>query len=506
MRWKPLVLLSFSLGASAIPPTDVGYDLLFADTLKEVDQECTDAPGLPSFFNGNFYISGPAQFSIGGIKFKCALDAFGKINKFELANKQVCFSAKMLRTGFYNDSIKANTVAPGLLFLGTDPPRKCPFYNPMCNLLDAQGDNNYVNTLKVGDDYTLISDTSLMLDFDPKSLRVLGHRKFKEKSWVHKLHIGALGSAHPLKPREGNFWIELLMESPMMGKSYLDIYKMCNSNDGRVRTLIRSIQTNNTQYMHSFGMTNNYVILPFNLALDMMKAMPPHPPSMENAFVPDWDGIHVVSLDNGEVQKFDLEPFFHVHVANSYENETGIVFDVTQFKSNPFKGAGVEMKLQLNATVRDNYDNLGELKRHHLHLAGPLKGQVTTEMISIPGRSTDFTKINDKYSGVHYCIYYANEWKHDDHHYASMAVLKHNLCTGERQYWYQEGWYPSEPFFVSGSENVEDEGSLIFTALHGVTGISYLFTIDAQTMAVQVKVALSARIAFTAHGEYFPSK
>jgi hypothetical protein len=37
---------------------------------------------------------------------------------------------------------------------------------------------------------------------------------------------------------------------------------------------------------------------------------------------------------------------------------------------------------------------------------------------------------------LRYCFYYANEWFHDTVSYASMAVVKQNVCTGERTYWY----------------------------------------------------------------------
>eukprot|EP00959_Pyramimonas_sp_CCMP1952_P282503 5904815-Pyramimonas_sp.AAC.1 len=58
--------------------------------------------------------------------------------------------------------------------------------------------------------------------------------------------------------------------------------------------------------------------------------------------------------------------------------------------------------------------NLGTVRRLVLHFTGDKKGEVTTEDLSVRGRSTDFPTINPRFVGLPYCVYYATEWKHDD--------------------------------------------------------------------------------------------
>jgi len=150
--------------------------------------------------------------------------------------------------------------------------------------------------------------------------------------------------------------------------------------------------------------------------------------------------------------------------------------------------------------MRDAGDKI-LMKRLHLHLSGDQKGKVTTQTLSVESRSTEFPRINPLFQSKEYCIYYATEWFHAGG-YASMAVLRHDVCKGERTYWAKKNWYPSEAVFVpTGTE--EADGVLVFTALDGVSGVSHFITIDATTMTEVANVALPVRIPFTAHGEFY---
>ena len=86
-----------------------------------------------------------------------------------------------------------------------------------------------------------------------------------------------------------------------------------------------------------------------------------------------------------------------------------------------------------------------------------------------------------------------------------MAIVKQSTCNGERLYWYREGWFPSEPYFVpNDSSQAEDDGILIFTATNGVEEYSSLFVLDARTMQEISEVKVPGDpVTFTTHGEFF---
>ena len=50
------------------------------------------------------------QMEVNGQRFNDVLDAFGKLNRFQMNNGTVCFTTKMMNTGFYNESMRENKI------------------------------------------------------------------------------------------------------------------------------------------------------------------------------------------------------------------------------------------------------------------------------------------------------------------------------------------------------------------------------------------------------------
>jgi len=113
-----------------------------------------------------------------------------------------------------------------------------------------------------------------------------------------------------------------------------------------------------------------------------------------------------------------------------------------------------------------------------------------------------------EYSTLSFCIYYAIESFHNDREYASQAILKHNICTGERSYWYKPSHFPTEPFFIPRQKGTapgsEDDGVVTFAVTDGTTGDSYLLVVDGKDFSkTLVEQKLSMRVTFATHGEWF---
>lgn len=360
----------------------------------------------------------------------------------------------------------------------------------------------------------LLTDAPLMLQFDLETLAVSGPNHWNDNphggikpSWVSEFHAVATGSAHPV-PRPGTeTWVAMMLEIPLLpfGTTYASLYTI-DGHDGLNRTLLAKAPMKGMQYFHSYGVSEHYVVLPCNMKLSMPSSK--GRPHLLGSFEDGWDGIHVVGLD-GKVQVFETDPFYHVHVANTFENKTGIVMDLGAAAHMPFsKWAALDTQMFLNKTVRDQKTHIVEMRRYHIHLEGPLKGQVTWESLAVPGRSSDFFKINEARNGWHYCIYYATEWFHDDLSYASMAILKHDICRGVRTYWSEKDSYPGEPFFVpreEAKELAEDDGLVVFVTLNGTRRASDFVVLNGTTFQLVTVVPLPVHIPFTAHGQFLPA-
>merc|ERR1712176_373340 len=287
-----------------------------------------------------------------------------------------------------------------------------------------------------------------------------------------------------------------------MGSEYLEVYEIDTKTMDR--SLISHVPMNGAMYFHSFGASENFVVLPCNLKMGLPKLGG----SLIDAFQGGWDGIHVVDRRDGSIQKFQTDAFFHVHIANTFENATGITIDLGSFDEVPFSVHTLVTKKNLNKTERDTGGAKQKVERLHMHLAGPLKGTVTREELGVPGRMVDFFKINHNVWGLPYCIYYGVEWLHNDVDYANMAILKHDVCQNKRSYWHKDNVYVSEPYLLpkgSGTTpDVEDDGLLMFLALDGVRKASDFVILDGKTMEEIAVVHLNEHIPFLAHGQFVP--
>jgi carotenoid cleavage dioxygenase-like enzyme len=254
--------------------------------------------------------------------------------------------------------------------------------------------------------------------------------------------------------------------------------------------------------MHSFGVTPNYIILPFNHG---MKIPNMRKPKLIGSIVEHWDGIRIVD-NEGKVHKFDTDKFYHFHVVNSFENATGVTMDVGAFQSTPVqKSALMDIAMFLDKTTRDSNPVRNVVRRLHFHFSGPNTGETTYEDFPQTGGSTsDLFRIHPDYVGMPYCIYYAMQWWADGQNFATMAVVKHNVCTGVQTYWKQPNTYPGEPEMVPGPSGAEEDGVVVFLALDGENRRSKFVILDAATFTELEVMELPVHIPFTAHGKFLP--
>jgi len=313
-----------------------------------------------------------------------------------------------------------------------------------------------------------------------------------------------------------NTWVALLIEMPLippsshLTHSFIDLYTFDGSTSTpQGRNLLARIKMDTMQYFHSYGVTPNYVVLPMNTEFGMFNLLDP---TLIDHFEKNWKGIYLVDR-LGKVQVFDTEvTFSHVHVVNSFENDTGVVADFCIHTKNFFAhNPLMDIDRFVNKTARDTWPETSNVLRILFHLTGPLAGKTTNELLFTGVTDKlffDFPKVNPAFVGLPHCIYYAVQWRHNGEDFASVAVMKHNVCEKTKTYWNRNGTYPGEPFFVSSGASVgEDDGTLIFVALDGQKRVSIFVTLDAKTMKELDVVELTGGfIPFTAHGTFVPAK
>lgn len=499
-----------SLGASQ---KDLGYESLFTTSDTEI-HECQPLKSRLPFQQGTWLIPSVAKFEMGGNNFTSVLDGFGKFNKFSFSEKDgvssVCFTSKMIGSGFYNTSVDKGKIAPSILFMDTAPPLN---YRPM-ELLNGPNDNVYVNTANVGVKMISLTDSQYMLQFSMDDLSVENLIQFVDTIDTGKM---TTGSAHVQK--RGDCLVGIDPQCKMDGsQSQVLVYEMCPDGKHFHRKLLNSYETDYLPYFHSFGLTANYAVLPhqsfyFNYG-DVLKEGQPLVDAIVNITDNSPLVVKLLPLNGGDPITMEIDnggPFYYFHFINSFETtaEDGsyaVVMDLSVLSFNMLPYFTLEM--ERTKAIRDAslFGNV-VVKRYTMFVSGPRAGKWEVGVLSNPKRSTDFPSFNKNYQSKESCIFYALEWFHDELTYADMAVQKVNACSGEPiTYWYKDNYFPSEATFVPNRfSNVEDDGVLLFTAVHGATQQSYLMIVDAKSMETLEEIAVPGIITFTTHGQFYSS-
>lgn len=519
--------------------SDVGWDELYVTHNVSFPETCFPLESsTPSSLQGTFLLPSLGQFEMAGQSFQGLLDPYGKLSRFTFKGEKVCFRSRMMDTGFYNASQKMGKIAPTMLFEDTVPPTQYPGYR---NVFGAN-DNVFVNTYEVAGIFRAVTDSQVVLEFDPTTLAMNGP-KIK---WQDKLKYGmGIGSAHGLPEIsatlsstdhtvETGCMVNVFPQAGMLGRKHtISVFRVCPDAPYTREQLGLVDSLEYMPYFHSFGLTGKHAVLPImKFTLDFMIPMSGKP--LSKAFVvQDQDvtntTIFVVPLDGSAPLKvtIDTKDFFYVHTVNSYEDtdENGharLVMDVIGYEANPFANEITTLPFFRNKTRRDNGPLRGVPSRLSIPLAGDSKQRATYVPLKgfaegdIMGRtSTDFSRINPLFHGRKYCIFYAVQWRSNGHpghpeldSFATMAIVKHNICTGSSQFWRgpSANFYPSEATFVpSGNapSGREDDGVLVFTVLNGETRRSSIVLVNASDMKTLSNTTIPDVVGFTTHGEFY---
>jgi carotenoid cleavage dioxygenase-like enzyme len=227
-------------------------------------------------------------------------------------------------------------------------------------------------------------------------------------------------------------------------------------------------------------------------------------PTLMGSLLEHWQGIRVIDKDN-KVHSFDTEKFYHAHIVNTFENATGVTLDVGAFPTTPFqKSAQMDIAMFLDKRQRDSNPARNVVRRLHFHFSGPQSGEATFEDFDQTAGMQDFFRVHPDHVGLPYCIYYATQWWADGENYASMAIVKHNVCTGAKTVWQRPNMYPGEPEMVPGPSGNEEDGVVMFVAIDGEKKASKYVILDAKTFTELEVTELPTHIPFTAHGQFVP--
>lgn len=445
---------------------------------------------IPSWLSGTLIRNGPAKFEVGEQRFRHWFDGLAMLHKFSFNNGKVSYANKFLESRAYKHARDKGEI--GFSEFATDP---CRSIFKRVTSLFSQGatDNANVNLTKIANHFVALTETPLSIEFNPQTLKTVGVFNYDDTL------KGQLTTAHPhydFEKQEGiNYITKFSIDS-----SY-NIYRIPSGK--KQRELIGFIPVKEPAYMHSFGVTKNYVILAeFPLIINPSKLLFRGRPFIENY---EWKSERgtkflVIKRHDGKLLgSYESEAFFAFHHINAFEKEDEIIVDVVVYPD-----ASVINTLYLDVlkgdTSKISSQSAGKFRRYHISIKD---NSVNHEIIS--KEFLELPRINyGKFNSKDYRFVYGTSTKKDASYGFMDQLVKIYIKEENSKVWFDKGCYPSEPVFIEKPNAInEDDGIVLSVVLDSKKGNSFLLILDAKSFKEIARAEVPHHIPFGFHGQYY---
>jgi carotenoid cleavage dioxygenase-like enzyme len=471
---------------SIVSGTQTDHRLGFADQTEEVRVDALPLEGeLPSWLHGGLIRVTPAQMDFAQRSVSHWFDGMAMLNRFGFAGDgSVSYASRFLDT----EARRAALATGGASIAGfaTDPCRT--LFQRVQSLFHAEStDNTNVNLTRLGDEYVAMTETPIAVSFDPETLQTLRHDDGAAR-------FGQITTAHPHHDAQRD---ELVNFAAHLGRrSEYRVYGRRSAGEGRV---IATLPVREPSYMHSFALTERYVLLLENpLVVNPLRLATSGKPFIHNYRWKPELGVRVHAFDRstGALHRtWVADPFFVFHTINAYEDGGDLVVDLCAHADDAIIGL-----LELDRLRAGT--NHASLAARPLRLTLPAGGgrATTRELADV---DLELPRIN----------YRARNGRPYRYAYGSSAgdaaflkrLVKIDVQTGEHVVWDEPDAWAGEPVFVPrpDGEGREDDGVVLSVVLDAAAGTSFLLVLDAATFTEVGRARAPHHIPFGFHGQFF---
>src|SRR4051812_28147648 len=278
----------------------------FADLDEELTLDDVAVNGeLPPWLTGSLVRVTPARFHLGKNKIAHWFDGLAMLHRFAFEEGRVSYANRFLRSDAYERSQRGEGIGQGF---ATDPCRAIfkrvqSFFSPDFT------DNANVNLMRLGERYVAMTETPLPVEFDARTLATLGHSATAP---------GQITTAHPHHDRERG---EAVNYATNLGPR--STYRVYTTDAHDKRRTVAKVPVKEPSYMHSFAMTERYVVLvDYPLHMNPMKLAAGATLFIESYRWRPERGTRFLVIDRrdgGVKLTATAEPFFCFHHVNAWE-------------------------------------------------------------------------------------------------------------------------------------------------------------------------------------------
>ena len=436
---------------------------------------------VPGWLGGALLRTGPARFEVGERSLSHWFDGLAMLHRFGFADGRVSYANRFLEGRAYRAAEETGAISYSEF--ATDPCRSV-FKRAMSLFQPRFSDNGNVSLVKLGERFAAMTETPLPVEFDPETLAAAG------VAWDVP---GELTTAHPHLDRDGG---GMLNYAAKLGPRNRYRFFRLGPESGAVPEVIASTPTREPAYMHSFGLTERWIVLAeFPYVVNPLALALSGRPYIENYRWKPALGTRFTLLDRsgGEVLgPFETDACFGFHHVNAYEEDDGtVVADVCTFDD-----PAIVESLYLGSLRNGAAIPAPALTRFTID---PASGEIASERliddpIDLP--RIDYGRCNERP--------YRYVWgAGTDGGGFFDRIVRGDVVARTSTTWSEPDCWPGEPVFVSRPDaSGEGDGVLLSVVLDGATSTSFLLVLDAATLAEIGRARVPHHIPFGFHGQY----
>lgn len=462
------------------------YQLGFSATHQEGEFNSLPIQGrIPQWLKGSLIRTGPGTLEVGKQSYHHWFDGLAMLRKFSFADGQVSFANRFLESQAYQEAKAKGKISRSEF--GTTA--RHSLLERLRDPLPRLTDNATVNITMQGDRFTSVTESPFPIVFDPETLSTIDQFHYQD-------HVpGQITTAHPHFDFQENAIYSYLVN--LVPRCSYSIYRM--AADSNKRELVGSIPVKQPAYMHTFGMTQHYIILSeFPLLLSRLSLMFSGKPYIENYQWKPEQGTRflVISKADGKVvHACQSESFFAFHHVNSFEQNGEIFVDLVAYPD-----PSVIQSLYLEPLLHhpEQVIAAGELRRYRI----PLK-EATVSYEVLTSEPIELPRINYPRCNAHSYQFVYGVGNSQSGHFIDQLV-KVDVQTGKTEIWHSPDCYPGEPVFIAEPDATsEDAGVIVSIVLDAQTEKSFLLMLNAHSWNELARVQFPYHLPFDFHGQYF---
>lgn len=480
-----------SIGAApSTPPKLSPHTYGFSTLEHEVVADALPLSGeLPAWLSGSLLRTGPAKFEIGGTaaggggqRMRHWFDGLAMLHRFTIDGGRVSYGNRFLESRSYKAARAQGQMVYGEF--ATDPCRS--LFKRVQSLFSSGGvlpDNANINVTRLGERFIAMTETPLPVQFDPHTLAAAGVRPYEVP--------GQLSTAHPHSDRASG---GMLNYAAKLGARSSYRFFHVPPNERKPRT-IGALPVKEPAYMHSFGLTEHWLVLAeFPFVVNPLALVLSGRPYIENYRWKPELGTRFTLVDRATGKAtggFRADACFSFHHVNAYEDDGEVVVDLCAYPDH-----GVIEDLYLERLRAGKPVTPATLTRFRLGLAdrSVRREQLAEQGIELP--RINYGRCNERpYRYLWGNGNGAGGWLEQ--------ILKIDTTDGATRSWSQPACYPGEPVFVARPDaQHEDDGVLLSVVLDAEERRSFLLVLDAADLNELARAHAPHHIPFGFHGQF----